>query len=134
MITMADVACASPVRKAAPLPWFSGCCNNVTRESSFISERTISPVPSDEASSTTMSCWTSDCASTSLITSATVADSLYTGITTERHGEISALDLISLIHSSAPEIAAGIQKKTKTGTPRRRRQNKCECCPKKNYG
>jgi hypothetical protein len=43
------------------------------------------------------SCCTGRCAKTVLMTSPTVAASLKTGMTTERHGPMSALDLISVI-------------------------------------
>ena len=57
----------------------------------------LSQVPSVEQSSTMTICCTSRCAKTVWMTLPTVAASLNTGITTERHGSMSALDLISVI-------------------------------------
>src|SRR5262245_59075496 len=84
MTTRSPVTAAKPRRSAAPLPAFSW--RNSLKPSSFSMRSRISPVPSFEPSSTTMSSMRIRTARTRRMISSTVVRSLYTGITTDRSG------------------------------------------------
>src|SRR5262245_9445169 len=84
MTTRSPVTAANPLRRAEPLPALA--CRSSLNPSSFASRSRISPEPSFDPSSTTMSSMRSGTASTRRMISSTVVRSLYTGMTTDNSG------------------------------------------------